>query len=108
MPKNRLKEHPNIQYLLYKRYFFPKFLRVLKRLDKNAGLRPILFSKIRHAMGYSYKLKKEETNKILRLMEKEGLILTGIRGVFLKRVEGKPRTVLAQMRLDKWCDVSDD
>jgi hypothetical protein len=104
MAIKRLNEQPDKEYLFYKRYFFPKFFSVLKKLDRSAGLRPILFSKIRHAMGYSYKLKKEETNKILRLMEKEGLILTGIRGVFLKRAEGKPKTVLAQMRLDKWCE----
>ena len=108
MPKNRLKEHPDIQYLFYRRYFYPKFLRVLRNLDKNAGMRPIIFSKIRHAMGYSYKLKKEETNKILNMMAEEGLILIGFRGVFLKESTGRPKTVLVQMRLDKWSDVNED
>ncbi len=110
MIKNNLENsHKNINEIFYKKYFFPKFLDILKILDKNHGMRAIPLVLIRQQAGWKFKLKRDETKKILLLMHKEGLIRFNSHGVYL--IEDKPRMVeekrkiMVQMGLDKWCSV---
>jgi hypothetical protein len=103
LSKNNIREQLiNINPVFARRYFFPKFLEILKFLDKNKGLRPIPLALIRQRAGCLYKLRKSETRFILSLMQSDGLIVMNSYGVYLKGTGWKTKTVFTQLGLNKW------
>jgi len=95
----------NRDELIFNRYLLfqsKRVLEILKKLDNSHGLRAVSFGIIRMKAGYIYKLRKEETNEALRLLEKQGKIVINKFGVYVIHDNSKPMKVLKQVSLSKW------